>query len=77
MTAAERPVKAEKIKAPLITITKRDSLPLYRRILIRAAAIVAALPESERASLPPVVDITCHMCGRTCSVSRGDVEAGT
>lgn len=43
MTAAERPVKAEKIKAPLITITKRDSLPLYRRILIRAAAIVAAL----------------------------------
>ena len=43
----------------------------------RAAAIVAALPESERASLPPVVDITCHMCGRTCSVSRGDVEAGT
>ena len=43
----------------------------------RAAAIVAALPESERASLPPVVDITCHMCGRTCSVSRGDVEAAT
>ena len=37
----------------------------------RAAAIIAALPESERASLPPVVDVTCHMCGRTCSVSRG------
>ena len=34
----------------------------------RASAIIAALPESERASLPPVVDVTCHMCGRTCSV---------
>ena len=30
----------------------------------RAAAIIAALPESERASLPPVVYVTCHMCGR-------------
>ena len=36
----------------------------------RAAAILAALPEAERASLPPVVDVTCHMCGRTCSVPR-------
>ncbi len=37
----------------------------------RAASIVAALPESERASLPPVVDVTCHMCGRTCQVATG------
>ena len=36
----------------------------------RAAAILAALPEAERASLPPVVDVTCHMCGRTCLVPR-------
>ena len=36
----------------------------------RAAAIIAALPESERAALPPVVDVTCHMCGRTCSIAR-------
>ena len=36
----------------------------------RAAAIIAALPESERASLPPIVDVTCHMCGRTCSIPR-------
>ena len=36
----------------------------------RAAAMIAALPESERASLPPIVDVTCHMCGRTCSIAR-------
>ena len=36
----------------------------------RAAAIVAALPPDERAALPPVVDVTCHMCGRTCSIVR-------
>ena len=36
----------------------------------RAAAILAALPESDRMSLPPIVDITCHMCGRTCSIPR-------
>ena len=34
-------------------------------------ALAAAAPESERASLPPVVDVTCHMCGRTCSVATG------
>ena len=31
----------------------------------RAAAMLAALPEEERASLPPTLDITCHMCGRS------------
>ena len=36
----------------------------------RAAAIIAALPEADRAALPPVVDVTCHMCGRTCSIPR-------
>lgn len=34
----------------------------------RAAAMLAAMPESERASLPPTVDVTCHMCGRTFTV---------
>ena len=34
----------------------------------RAAAMLAALSPEERASLPPTVDITCHMCGRTFSV---------
>lgn len=31
----------------------------------RAAAMVAALGEKERAELPPTLDVTCHMCGRT------------
>ena len=34
----------------------------------RAAAMLAAMPESERATLPPTVDVTCHMCGRTFTV---------
>ena len=34
----------------------------------RAAAMVAALPENEREEMPPSVDVTCHMCGRTFSV---------
>ena len=34
----------------------------------RAAAMLAALSPEERASLPPPVDIACHMCGRTFSV---------
>ncbi|MCR5414669.1 MAG: Hsp33 family molecular chaperone HslO [Kiritimatiellae bacterium] len=34
----------------------------------RAAAMLAALSEDERSSLPPSVDITCHMCGKTWTV---------
>lgn len=34
----------------------------------RASAMLAALPSAERASLPPQVDVTCHMCGRTWTV---------
>ena len=35
----------------------------------RAAAMLAALSAEERAKLPPKVDVTCHMCGKTYSVS--------
>ncbi len=35
----------------------------------RASAMLAAVPESERAALPPRLDVTCHMCGRTWTVS--------
>ena len=35
----------------------------------RAQAVLAALPESDRAGLPSKVDITCHMCGRTWTVN--------
>ena len=35
----------------------------------RAEAMLAAIPEAERAALPPQLDVTCHMCGRTWTVS--------
>ena len=34
----------------------------------RAIAMLAALSEEERKALPPSIDITCHMCGKTFTV---------
>ena len=34
----------------------------------RAVAMLAALSDEERAALPPSIDITCHMCGKTFTV---------
>jgi len=34
----------------------------------RALSTLAALSDEERKSLPPTIDITCHMCGRTFTV---------
>ena len=34
----------------------------------RARAMLAALSADERRSLPPRIDITCHMCGRTFTI---------
>ena len=34
----------------------------------RAAAMLGALDPAERANMPPEIDITCHMCGRTFTV---------
>lgn len=34
----------------------------------RAIAMLGALSDEEKVSLPDVIDITCHMCGRTFSV---------
>ena len=31
-------------------------------------ALLGALSEKEREELPPTIDITCHMCGRTFTV---------
>lgn len=36
----------------------------------RASATLAALPPEEQATLPPSIDVTCHMCGRTWTVIR-------
>ena len=51
---------------------KRQTTPLSfacRCSPERAAATLAALSAEERAALPPSVDITCHMCGKTYSVA--------
>ena len=42
----------------------------------RAEAMLAAIPESERAALPPQLDITCHLCGRTWTVATRRAEEG-
>ena len=42
----------------------------------RAEAMLAAIPEAERAALPPQLDATCHMCGRTWTVSTRRTEKG-
>ena len=34
----------------------------------RATQMLAALGEEERKALPPTIDITCHMCGKTFTV---------
>ena len=34
----------------------------------RAITMLAALSDEERKALPPTIDITCHMCGRTYTV---------
>ena len=34
----------------------------------RAEAMLAAIPMEERKTLPPTIDVTCHMCGRTWTV---------
>ena len=42
----------------------------------RAEAMLAAIPEAERAALPPQLDVTCHMCGRTWTISTRRTEEG-
>ena len=41
----------------------------------RAVAMLSALGEDERRALPPAIDITCHMCGRTFTVRTGGGDA--
>ena len=35
----------------------------------RARDLLASLPEADRANMPPTLDVTCHMCGRTWTVA--------
>ena len=39
----------------------------------RARDIISAMPPEDRKSLPPSVDVTCHMCGRTWTVAIRDM----
>jgi redox-regulated HSP33 family molecular chaperone len=38
----------------------------------RAASMIAALPD--KSELPPTLDVTCHMCGRTWTIRTGNKE---
>lgn len=60
----------KKIGLPQAEIRKTTPLAFACRCSAeRAAAMIAAIPAEERASLPPTLDITCHMCGRTWTVA--------
>ena len=37
----------------------------------RAIAMLSALSDEERKTLPPTLDITCHMCGKIFTVKTG------
>lgn len=55
----------------LAGVELKKSSPLRfecRCSLERAAAMLGALGDDERAALPSRIDVTCHMCGRTYNV---------
>lgn len=59
----------KKLGLPQAKIRQRKPLAFACRCSAdRAAAMLAALPPDERKNLPPEVDVTCHMCGRTWTV---------
>jgi molecular chaperone Hsp33 len=60
-------------KLPLPKIEVRSTLPvsfMCRCSAQRAASMIAALPDKD--TLPPELDVTCHMCGRTWTVKTGN-----
>lgn len=59
----------EKIGLPHAELRKTAPLSFACRCSPdRAIATLAALSDEEKAALPPTVDITCHMCGKTFAV---------
>ena len=67
----------KKLGLPHAEVRRTDPLAFACRCSAeRAAAMLAAVPEAERASLPPQIDVTCHMCGRTWTVSTARAEGG-
>ena len=60
----------KKIGLPQAEIRQTSALSFACRCSAeRVKSVVAAIPPEERKSLPPTLDITCHMCGRTWTVS--------
>ncbi len=73
LASGSAPVRTllKKIGLPAAEIRRTKPLSFSCRCSAeRAAAMLAALSPEERDALPPSVDITCHMCGRTWTVSR-------
>ncbi len=67
----------KKLGLPHAEIRRTDPLSFACRCSAeRAEAMLAAIPEAERAALPPQIDVTCHMCGRTWTVSTRRTEEG-
>lgn len=59
----------EKIGLPHAELRKTAPLSFACRCSPdRAIATLAALSDEEKSALPPTVDVTCHMCGKTFSV---------
>lgn len=60
----------KKLGLPHAEIRKTSALSFACRCSAdRAAAMLATLSSEERTTLPPTLDITCHMCGRTWTVT--------
>ena len=67
----------KKLGLPHAEVRRTDPLSFACRCSAeRAEAMLAAIPEAERAALPPQLDVTCHMCGRTWTVSTRRTEEG-
>ena len=67
----------KKLGLPQAEVRRTDPLSFACRCSAeRAEAMLAAIPEAERAALPPQLDVTCHMCGRTWTVSTRRTEEG-
>ena len=60
----------KKIGLPQAEIRKTTPMAFACRCSAeRAAAMLATISPAERATLPPTLDITCHMCGRTWTIA--------
>ena len=77
LSAVSARMLLKKIGLPHAEVRRTDPLSFACRCSAeRAEAMLAAIPEAERAALPPRIDVTCHMCGRTWTVATRRAEEG-